>query len=54
MEWARVAAVGLVSYILYYCLWGDQAEILRAIKIVYYILNVVENVTTQHFLGVTK
>ena len=46
----RYVAIGLISYILYYCIYGDMHHVLRAIKIVYYLLNVVENIGTQHGL----
>jgi hypothetical protein len=44
--------IGLMfcSYVAYYCIWGTPGEVLRAIKIVYYILNVNENVMLQHEL----
>jgi hypothetical protein len=50
MDILRYVSIALVSYILYYCINGDMSQILRAIKIVYYLLNVVENIGTQHAL----
>jgi hypothetical protein len=44
----RPVAVLLVAYILYYAVMGSPAQFARAIKIVYYVFNVVDNVYLQH------
>jgi len=43
MQYVRAALIALVSWILYYCWWGTREQVTRAIKIVYYLLQMVDN-----------
>lgn len=44
----RVVAMGFLSYMGYYFLFGTKQEMIRAIKIVYYLFNLLENITALH------
>ena len=49
LYYVRAALVTLVSCILYYCFYGTRDQVTRAIKIVYYLLQMTENVI--HLFG---
>jgi hypothetical protein len=38
---ARAGALVLASFVAYYCVRGTPEEIMRAVKAVYYVLNLV-------------
>jgi hypothetical protein len=44
----RAAILVLLSYIAYWCVFGTSEEVMRAIKMVYYFLNLVENGRQLH------
>lgn len=50
MELFRVIFVALVSYIFYYAIFGKWEEVARAMKIIYYIMNVIDYIAIQHGL----
>lgn len=44
----RPVAILFVAYILYYAIMGTPTQFARAIKTVYYVFNVVDNLYLQH------
>jgi hypothetical protein len=48
VQLGRAVILAFVAYIGYWAIVGKPAQVLRAIKIVYYLLNVFEALVIQH------
>jgi uncharacterized membrane protein len=48
MNWLHVLASAAWAYMGYYFIWGTRAEMIRAVKLVYYLFQGIENFAAQH------
>ncbi len=44
----RPFLVALLCWVLYYAVWGTRDQVTRAIKIIYYALQMTENLINLH------